>query len=157
MKVLLVAILALSFCGLIVAQTQPKFGSKQFSDQLYEKEAVLAKHSQNVLEMLQGFISDTDKQSGNWAFDREEKFDDRIGEILTLSYMYQEMVDGRDKKIAKKYLILSCASAGKIGLKSAEEINRMLPSIKSIALINEITQMRDDVLNVMRLLEVCKK
>jgi len=155
MKIVLSFICFFSLCGLGYAQNQHTVG--KFSEKLYEQSEKADKIEENVLQMLQGPITDHEYRVGMNVYDQAVKFEASVSQLLTLSYIYSAMRDKRDKLIAEKYFYLNCKSTAKYGNTSIERINKALPSIQSIALINEINKMRDAISEMLKTLEVCKE
>lgn len=155
MKIIFGLILFFSLCGLGNAQSQST-GDK-FSDKLNEQYEAADKIEENVLQMLQGSISDRDYKWGIMAHDSARKFGVYADFLLTLSFIHTDIQNDQDKMIVKKFFTTKCRNTVKFGEVQIEHINTDLSSIKSIALVNEITKMRDAIDGMMKTLEICKK
>ena len=155
MKTIFGLILFFSLCGLGNAQSQST--DVKFSDKLYEQSEVVDKISGNVLEMLQGSNLDRDYQMGMEAYDISYVLGLHIDSLLTLYYIHSLMKNHHDRIIIKGYRDRQCRSSAALGERVIDRINKVLPSIKSIALVNEITKMRDAIDGMMKTLEICKK
>jgi len=154
MKIIVGLALFFSLCGISNAQTQSS--AKEFSDRLFEKSEVLDKISLNILQMLQGAISDHDYSFGNRTYDSSQSLSQKVNSLLIVSYIYQLMLDDRDIKVVKGYFDIQCKSTIKLGEIAVERINKALPSIQSAALVNEVTKLRDANNSILQTLEFCK-
>ena len=154
MKIIVGLALFFSLCGISNAQTQSSV--KEFSDRLKEKSEVLDKISTNILQMLQGAISDIDQSAGMRAYDVSQNLAGQLTLFLTVSSIYTLMVDDRDIKTVKNFFDLTCKHTIQRSEFSVNHINKALPSIKSTALVNEVTKLRDANINILQTLEFCK-
>ena len=154
MKTILGLLLFFSLSG--ISNAQGLSSVEQTSTKLKIQSEDANKIESNVLQMLKGSISDREYKAGINAYDATHEFETYITSLLTLSYVYDAMLDNRDKVIVKKYFDLQCKSTTKMGEFSVITINKALPSIQSTALINELTKMRDASINMLQTLEFCK-
>lgn len=155
MKIILTFILFFNLCGLCNAQSQS--AAERLSDRLYEQSEIVGKIEENVLQMLQGSVSDHEYLIGNHAYDSAHNLDLYVTALLTLSTIYSSMRDNHDKMVVKRRFDTYCQATMKAGQASIEIINRNLPSIQSDALVNEITKMRDAISVMLGTLQGCKK
>jgi hypothetical protein len=155
MRIIFGLILFFSLCGFSNAQT-PSTGEK-FSDKLNEQYEVADKIAGNVLQMLKGSISEHDQDVGMMAYDNANAFDKDVDFLLTLSFIYTNMRNDQDKRTVKKFFNIRCEYSAKSGQVRIERINEFVSSIRSVALVNEITKLRDAIGRMTEILETCKK
>jgi hypothetical protein len=154
MKIIVGLALFFSLCGIGNAQSQSSV--KEFSDRLLEKHNVLDKISTNILQMMQGAISETDFSRGIRAHDPVEIIQADVNSLLMVSGIYTLMVDDRDIKVVKVFFDISCRTTISRGELAIETINKILPTIQSAALVNEVTNLRDAHISILQTLEFCK-
>ncbi len=154
MKIIVGLALFFSLCGIGNAQTQSSV--KEFSDRLSEKQDVLSKISRNVLQMLQGSISENDQITGLGAYDSSQNLYGQLTLLLTVSYIHTHMVDERDIKTVKIIFDTVCKLTIEKSEWTVKSINKALPSIQSAALVNEVTKLRDAHNSILQTLEFCK-
>jgi len=153
MKIIVGLALFFSLCGIGNAQTQSS--AKEFSDRLGEKSDVLSRINLNVLQMSGG-VSIHDGYAGMAAHAATNTYHEEVESILILSAIYSRMIDERDIKTVKISLDISCEYAKKRGESIAEAFNKILPTIQSAALVNEVTKLRDANISILQTLEFCK-
>ena len=155
MKTIVGMLLFFSLCGLGNAQSQSE--NEKFSNRLNEQYDAISKIQGNVLQMLQEMILEQDRSDGDRIFDTTVHLEANVDALLTLSYIYSDMLNNVDKMMVKKFFNSKCRYTAKDAQMAIDIINKRLSSIQSIALVNEITKMRDAISNMLQNLEICKK
>lgn len=153
MKIIVGLALFFSLCGIGNAQTQSS--AIEFSDKLREKSEVLSKINLNVLQMSAG-VSIQDGYAGMAAYAATNAYYEEVQSLMILSAIYSRMIDERDIKTVKIPLDISCEHAKKRGEGITESFNKILPTIESIALVNEVAKLRDVSNGILQTLEFCK-
>jgi hypothetical protein len=140
-----------------VAMADPRKDTEKFASTLAAQSDLLDRHSGNVLQMLDGNISDDDYKHANSGYDEASKFAIKLGQVEVLANLYVVMINKFDLSVAKKLFLIECESTLKVGLATTEKINHHMAGVRSQALLEEMKAMRDDSQTLVDTLNFCKK